>query len=170
MVSGIAFVSSSAALSSMIADTRPSADRTMRPRPSGCTRVEVSIVMQASVLTWRSINRRRVSRKISGTSPQRTSTLSTPARAFFALRRASPLPNGSGCRAYSTVSPRASLNAWEFSGTTVATLSTPAPLAASTTSLTISLPQTWCKTLGTWEFMRVPLPAAKTTAANLAMA
>ena len=80
-----------------------------------------------------------------------------------AARTASPVPSGSSCTASTTFSGRSDSSARSGPPTTT-TLAAPASNAACTGHRPIGRPQMGCRTLGVAERMRVPWPAARTTA------
>ncbi len=80
-------------------------------------------------------------------------------------RIAAPVPSPSVCSA--TVTPSGRPSATPSPGRVMQTTSVaPAARAASITHSTIGRPQTGCRTLGSEERMRVPLPAAMISAVN----
>ena len=97
----------------------------------------------------------------SGVSPDRTSTSSdSPSSSSRALRTASPVPRGS----FWTATGRSS-NAETVAGAATTTSgSTPVSRAAVSTQSTIRRPRSGCRCFGRSERMRVPRPAAITTA------
>ena len=113
-----------------------------------------------------STSSRRTSVVRSGVSPERTRTSSAaPSSAARAQRTASPVPSGSSWTA--TGSPS---NAAAVAGATTTTSgSTPSARADSRTQSTIRRPRIGCRCFGTSERMRVPRPAAMTTAAERAL-
>src|SRR4051794_21138359 len=101
---------------------------------------------------------------MSGTSPLRIRTVvSGSSSCGAAARTASPVPRGSAWTASSTPSGRTGSTARSGPQTTT-TLAAPACSAAWTGHSTIGRPQIGCSTFGTADRMRVPWPAARTTA------
>ena len=94
-------------------------------------------------------------------SPERTSTSSTaPSSASRAQRTASPVPRGSS---WTTTGMPSNAAAVAGAATTTSG-STPSARADSSTQSTIRRPRIGCRCFGTSERMRVPSPAAMTTA------
>ena len=117
----------------------------------------------ASSRRCKSRRSRRSSGLSAGASPLRTSrSPSTPSSAARAAASASPVPRGSACTATSSPS-----NALAPSGEVTTTSgSASTARAASTTQSTIRRPSKGWKCFGVAERMRVPRPAASTTAAG----
>src|SRR4051812_12543073 len=146
---------------STIRARRPSPSRTMRPysrTSSGSNERTVPAAFSRRCVASRS---RSVCDERPGTSPFSTST-SPPAscRVSRAARTASPVPRGTACTATSS-----SGNLSTASGdVTTTTRSVPASRAAWTTQSTRRRPSNGCRCFGVALFMRVPRPAAMTTA------
>ena len=99
----------------------------------------------------------------SGTSPERTTTGGPGSVSGSAARTAPPVPSGTGCVAVRVPSGSAAARS-TFGEATTTTRSAPAARAATTGQATIGRPQISCRTLGVAERIRVPCPAAITTA------
>ena len=99
--------------------------------------------------------------EISGTSPERTRTVSASSTSGSAARIAPPVPSGSGCSTVSTSSgsPAERSRPGE---TIAATRPAPASRAARIGQATIARPQTGWSIFGVEERIRVPSPAAMT--------
>ena len=103
---------------------------------------------------------------MSGQSPE--STTSEPSKSASASAHtatASAVPRRSGCTTTSVSASTRGSTCWRSWPTTVAMRPMPASWAASTTQRTSGLPSTSWATLGFFDFMRVPAPAASTMAA-----
>jgi hypothetical protein len=88
-----------------------------------------------------------VSVEISGTSPERTRTVSASSISGNAARIAPPVPSGSGCSTVSTAS--GSPAEMSMPGETIAaTRAAPASRAARIGQATIGRPQTGCSIFG----------------------
>ena len=126
---------------------------------------------RASAASTAAINRRSVDGSTSGTSPLRIRTNSASPAASRACATASPVPSCSRCTANRTPSPAASRTASAPAPppTTTTHSSTPAERALSMTCRTIGRPAIACATFGSADRMRVPAPAAITTATHRAV-
>src|SRR5579885_383141 len=136
--------------------------RTMRPYAPGSGASNESTVAVAPSRRWVTTSSSSRSLVSAGTSPFSTSTAPVkPASAARAARTASPVPSGCSCTATSTPVklPRASAEV------TTTTGSAPAARAAAITQSTRRRPSSGWRCFGTAERMRVPSPAAMTTAA-----
>ena len=135
--------------------------RTTRPYAPGSSSSIVAIVAAAPACSWASIRRAIAAAVISGTSPLRTTTVSSPMWATAAAT-ASPVPRGSSWIASSTPS-----GSWSsrrrFGLSTTTTRPAPASCAAATGHAISGRPQSGCRTFGSAERMRVPSPAARIT-------
>ncbi len=121
-------------------------------------------VAHAAARRWPSTNSRRRLAVTRGVSPERTSTSSArPSTTPRALRTASPVPSGCSCTA--TCRPSKALAADGEATTTMG--SAPSALAVATTQSTIRRPSSGWRCFGRLERMRVPRPAAITTAASV---
>src|SRR4051794_273901 len=106
---------------------------------------------------------------MSGTSPLRMRTVVSGCSSWgAAARTASPVPRASCCTASSTPSGRIGSSARSGPPTTM-TFAAPACRAAWTGQSTIGHPQIGCRTFGVSDRMRVPWPAARTTAIGAGM-
>ena len=155
--------SGEASAASTIRASRPSSSRTIRPYAPTSAGSKERTVAAAPAARCVSTSARIVSGLSAGTSPLRTRT--SPPKASSApraWRTASPVPSGSSCTAISTPSSRALV----CGEATTTIRSTPASRAASTTQSTILRPRIGCRCFGVALFMRVPIPAAITTAAS----
>src|SRR3954451_15316931 len=99
----------------------------------------------------------------SGTSPERTTTGWPGVVPGSPARTAPPVPSGTGWVAVLVPAGRAGERATPGEPATTTALA-PASWAAMTGHETIGLPQISCRTLGVADFIRVPCPAAITTA------
>src|SRR5579884_3708080 len=151
-----------ASAASTIRASRPPPSRTMRPYARAFSGSKPSTAAPPSC-RWASTSARIVAAVSPGTSPFRTSTSpACPASVSRAARTASPVPSGSCCTATSVPS-----TAGAPSGETTTTMrSTPASRAAPITQSTMRWPSSGCRCFGFALFMRVPRPAAMTTAAS----
>ena len=118
---------------------------------------------RAGVSCWARARDAMVSGMISGTSPASTTTeASWSMCATCAARSASAVPSACSWTTLTTSSPSS-----DFSGSpgasTTTILAAPAVLAAATTQPIIGSPQTSCRSLGVFERIRVPWPAARMT-------
>src|SRR5947207_3411900 len=152
--------------SSTIARTLPSPSRTTRPYGSVRTGSKVSTVAAASLSRCASTNRWSKSGVNSGESPDSTRTSpSKPARAVRAAAMASPVPRASGWTA--TVTPTCAIVSSVCGEVTTTSGFAPSARAVSITQSTSRRPSSGWRCFGVSERMRVPRPAAMTTAASL---
>src|SRR3954451_525811 len=122
------------------------------------------VVTVAGAPSWASARAWSASAVMSGTSPLRTRTVaSVSAKCGTAAFTASPVPLGSAWTASSTPSGRIGSSARSGPPTTT-TFRAPAACAAAMAQRTIGRPQIGCRTFGVFERIRVPCPAARTTA------
>ena len=154
--------SKEASFCSTIFSTIPTWSRIMRPYPAGFGACAVRIVALAFLPWWYSNKLFNVSVVKRGVSPLITSVVPfLPSKNWAACMTACPVPSCWACKAYSLRVPNCSF-----------TISAPWPTmvmiscgcVSSTRFIicsTIGFPQTGCKTLYNFDFMRVPLPAAK---------
>ena len=136
----------------------------MRPYPFAFGMIAVSTVAFAPACTCSSWNRAKSSAVRSGVSPQ--STMMVPcsfASSSFVCRTACPVPSCSRCSTYSTLSPMASRTVSPPKPVTTMLRRAPAASAASMTCCSMDFPAARCRTFGSFDFMRVPLPAANMT-------
>src|SRR5438067_900628 len=152
--------------SSTIARTLPSPSRTTRPYGSVRAGSKVSTVAAASFSRCASTRRWSKSGVNSGESPDSTRTSpSKPARAVRAAAMASPVPRASGCTA--TVTPTCATASSVCGEVTTTSGSAPSARAVSITQSTSRRPSSGWRCFGVSERIRVPRPAAMTTAASL---
>src|SRR5690625_48443 len=112
-------------------------------------------------------NAASVSRRISGTSPYRISTLPSPSPSR-AWATACPVPFCSACKAkFSEYPERASRTCSSPWPTTTCRRCASSSRAVSSTWQTIGLPASRCSTLGSVERIRVPWPAARITTSSI---
>src|SRR5919106_2388739 len=166
--SRISSSSGEASPASTMARRRPSTSRTMRPYEPGSSASKERTVTAAP-------SRRCAARSSSstvvvsrGASPARTSTSpSNPSREAWAAAAASPVPRGSSWTATTTPSGRVSASSARVSGEVTTTSGSGSnPRTATTTQSTSRRPRSGWRCLGRRDRMRVPSPAARTTAAR----
>src|SRR4051794_22454650 len=121
------------------------------------------MVAAAWLVVWVLTRSSRTAAETSGTSPLITTTAPLSGSSGRAATTAPPVPFGSGCTAVAVPSGSAPSRLIPGDVTTTTAVA-PAPLAASTGQATSGRPQRSCSTFGTAERMRVPWPAAMTTA------
>src|SRR3954454_3452822 len=150
-----------ASFASTMRASPPSTSRTTRPYDRASSGSNASTVPAARALRCVSISAATVSGRSAGTSPFSTRIVPcTSARASRAARTASPVPSG---RCWTATSTPGNLSAASGEVTTT-TLATPASRAACTTQSTSRRPSSGCRCFGVALFIRVPRPAAITTA------
>ena len=99
---------------------------------------------------------------ISGVSPQAMrSSFAEAGSAASAQRTASAVPSGFGCSATDALPPSSSARPAVAGERTTTDFAANASEAAATTQPAIGRPSSWCNTLGTWDCMRDPTPAAR---------
>ena len=142
----------------------PSSRRSTRPYARASSGSNDRTVAATPSRRWTPTSSRSRSEVSSGVSPERTRTSSArPSRAPRAQRTASPVPRGSSWTATGIPS-----NAVAVRGEATTTSSrAPTPCAAANTQSTMRRPRIPWRCLGTSERMRVPSPAAITTAPKL---
>jgi hypothetical protein len=142
--------------------TDPSLSRITRPYDPGSSSSIVAIVAAALADSCASMSFLIASAVSSATSPLITTTVAVGSIRAAAAATASPVPFGSCWIAVST--PWGSSSASRFFGlSTTITRPAPASRAAATGQAISGRPHSGCRTLGTFERMRVPSPAARIT-------
>src|SRR3954452_9581257 len=121
------------------------------------------MVAAALAWAWASTSSWMAAGETSGTSPERTTTGWPGVVSGSPARTAPPVPSGTGWVAVLVSEGRAAERSTPGDPTTTTALA-PASWAAMTGHETIGLPQISCRTLGVADFIRVPCPAAITTA------
>src|SRR3954452_14869744 len=121
------------------------------------------MVAAALAWAWASTSSWMAAGETSGTSPERTTTGWPGVVSGSPARTAPPVPSGTGWVAVLVPAGRAGERSTPGDPTTTTALA-PASWAAMTGHETIGLPQISCRTLGVADFIRVPCPAAITTA------
>ena len=154
--------SSLASRSSITHSAVPSLDSITRPYPVGSSASKAANAIGAFVSRRAATTSRINAPVMSGVSPQAmSSSFAEAGSAASAQRTASAVPSGFGCSAIETLPPSSSASPAVAGESTTTDFSVNASAAAATTQPAIGRPSSWCSTLGTWDCIRDPTPAAR---------